>query len=116
MRSIKAAQAIVSRDYDGPMSFTEQQEFKAAFVVFVMSTLSAPCGKHDRVSDDYMHVIAHPGQIHSYDWAEYVMRRLLDAVSKLKADLASNVKTPLLSVLTGIPDKQCIFLHFFFVS
>lgn len=92
--SIKAAQSIAARDHDGPMSLSEQDEFKAAFVVFVMSTLLAPCGKHDRVSDDYMHVIVQPGQINSYDWAEYVMRRLLEAVSKLKADLASNVKMP----------------------
>lgn len=93
-RSIKAAQAIVARDHVGPMSFTQQEEFKAAFVVFVMSTLFAPCGKHDQVSDDYLHVTMYPGQINSYDWAEYVMRRLLEAVSKLKADLATHVKTP----------------------
>ncbi|XP_021311418.1 uncharacterized protein LOC8070423 [Sorghum bicolor] len=94
LRSIKAAQAIVVRHHDGPMSLIEQDEFKAAFVVFVMSSLFAPCGKHDHVSEDYMHAIVHPGQIKSYDWAEYVMRRLLEAVSKLKADLSSNIKTP----------------------
>lgn len=76
------------------MSLTDQDEFKAAFVVFVMSTLLAPCAKHDRVCDDYMHNIEQPGQINSYDWAEYVIRRLLEAVSKLKADIVSNVKVP----------------------
>lgn len=81
LRSIKAAQAIVVRDHDGPMSLTDQDEFKAALVVFVMSTLLAPCAKHDRVCDDYMHIISQPGQINSYDWAEYVIRRLLEAVS-----------------------------------
>lgn len=94
LRSIKVAQGIVAKDHEGPMSTTEQDEFKAAFVVFVMSTLLAPCAKHDRVSDDYLHTIEQPGQICSYDWAEYVIRRLLDAVSKLKADIANNVKVP----------------------
>lgn len=55
--SIKAAQAIVDRNHDGPMSLAEQDEFKAAFVVFVMSTLLAPISKHDRVCDDYFHTI-----------------------------------------------------------
>ena len=59
-----------------------------------MSTLLAPCAKHDCVSDDYLHTIEQPGQICSYDWAEYVIRRLLDAVLKLKADIANNVKVP----------------------
>ncbi|XP_066350290.1 uncharacterized protein [Miscanthus floridulus] len=76
------------------MSTTEQDEFKAAFVVYVMSTLLAPCAKHDRVPDDYLHTIEQPGQICSYDWDEYVIRRLLDAVLKLKADIANNVKVP----------------------
>ncbi|OQU78177.1 uncharacterized protein LOC8076993 isoform X1 [Sorghum bicolor] len=94
LRSIKAAQAILLRECDGLMSLSEQAEFKAAFVVFVMASLFAPCGKHDRVSEDYMHAIVNPGNIKSYDWADFVLRRLLSAVSKLKADLSSNVKTP----------------------
>ena len=84
-RSIKVAQGIVSREIEGPMSAIEQGEFRAAFVVFVLSTLLAPCAKHDRVSDDYMHAIQNPAQIRFYDWAEYVLRRLLDAVAKLKS-------------------------------
>jgi len=94
LRSIKAAQAILLRECDGLMSLSEQAEFKAAFVVFVMASLFAPRGKHDRVSEDYMHAIVNPGNIKSYDWADFVLRRLLSAVSKLKADLSSNVKTP----------------------
>ena len=93
-RSIKVAQGIVSREIEGPMSAIEQGEFRAAFVVFAMSTLLAPCAKHDRVSDDYMHAIQNPAQISSYDWTEYVLRRLLDAVAKLKSDIANNVKVP----------------------
>ena len=54
----------------------------SAFVV----NLTRPCAKHDRVCADYMHIIVQPGQINSYDSAEYVIRRLLEAVSKLKAD------------------------------
>jgi hypothetical protein len=76
------------------MSLTEQDEFKAAFIIFVTSKLLAPIAEHDRVCDDYMHTILQPGHINSYDWAEYVIQRLLEAVSKLKADIASNVKVP----------------------
>jgi hypothetical protein len=119
LRSIKAAQAIVVRHHDGPMSLIEQDEFKAAFVVFVMSSLFAPCGKHDHVSEDYMHAIVHPGQIKSYDWAEYVMRRLLEAVSKLKADLSSNIKTPYIygcSLFLQVAPLRNIFLPMSFAT
>lgn len=50
----------MSREPDAPMSTAGQDEFKAAFVVFVMSTLLAPNAKHNRVSGDYMHIIKHP--------------------------------------------------------
>lgn len=53
------------------MSAIEEEDFRTAFVVFVMSTLLAPCAKHDRVSDDYLHAIQNPAHISSYDWAEY---------------------------------------------
>jgi len=42
LHSIKAAQAVLVRDRDGLMTLTEQDEFKAAFVLFVMSSLFAP--------------------------------------------------------------------------
>ena len=92
LRSIKAAQAIVVRDHDGPMSLINQDEFSIR--CFCNVNLTRPCAKHDRVCADYMHIIVQPGQINSYDSAEYVIRRLLEAVSKLKADLASKVKVP----------------------
>lgn len=96
LRSIKQAQAIVSRVYGRPMSSHDQDEFKVAFVVFVMSTLLAPNAKHDRVFDDFTHIIKFPADIADYDWADYVFRRLLDAVSKLKSDIANSVKVPYL--------------------
>jgi hypothetical protein len=113
LRSIKAAQAVLVRERDALMTSTEQDEFKAAFVLFVMSSLFAPCGKHDRVSDDYMHAIVDPSNIRSYDWADFVLRRLLAAVSKLKADLSSNVKTPYIyGCSLFLQVLPCIYMFF----
>lgn len=100
--SIKAAHAIVVREQEGPMSLIEQDEFKAAFVVFVMSSLLAPSSKHDRVSDDYMHIIAQLAQINSYDWAEYVLRCLLEAEGRFSKQCEDAIHIWMLVVLAGI--------------
>jgi hypothetical protein len=47
-RSIKAAQEVIEREYDGMMTIDEEKAFKAAFVIFVISTLLAPGSKYDQ--------------------------------------------------------------------
>jgi hypothetical protein len=47
-RSIKAAQEVIEREYDGMMTTDEEKAFKAAFVIFVISTLLAPGSKYDQ--------------------------------------------------------------------
>ncbi|KAF8696655.1 hypothetical protein HU200_036275 [Digitaria exilis] len=41
-----------------------------------------------------------PSDIDKYDWAEYVIRKLFDAVLKVKSDLKGNVKGPLITGCT----------------
>lgn len=94
-RSIKAAQEVIERDYGRPMSQDEENAFKAAFVIYVASTLLAPGAKYDCPSVDYWNALADPSDIDKYDWADYVIRRLFDAVLKVKSDLKKgNVKAP----------------------
>ncbi|CAO2161046.1 unnamed protein product [Urochloa humidicola] len=91
--SIKVAQEIIERDYGRSMSPTEENAFKVAFVVYVMSTLLSP-----GASKEYWDALADPSVIHTYDWSEYVIQRLMDAVLKLKSDLNSNKKV---NTITG---------------
>nr|CAB3473327.1 unnamed protein product [Digitaria exilis] len=65
-----------------------------------MSTLLAPGAKYDCPSVDYWNAIGVPSDIDKYDWAEYVIRKLFDAVLKVKSDLKGNVKGPLITGCT----------------
>lgn len=99
-RSIKAAQGVIERDYGLGMTAEQQDSFKVAFVIYVMSTRISPGAKYDCPSVDYWNAIAVPSDIDKYDWADYVIRKLLDAVLKLKSDLKGNVKGPLITGCT----------------
>ncbi|CAL5005592.1 unnamed protein product [Urochloa decumbens] len=87
VRSIKVAQEVLTRSYGADMSEAQCRAFKAAFVIYVTSTVLAPGGKYDYMMVDYWSCIAEPSDIASYDWADYVLRRLFDAVVKLKKNL-----------------------------
>jgi hypothetical protein len=93
-RSIKLAQHVIERDYPGPMTKTEADTFRVAFGVFVVSNLLSPSAKFDYASIDYWNAIQDPDSIISYDWSEYVIVRLLEAVRKLKQDISINIKFP----------------------
>ncbi|CAN6210326.1 unnamed protein product [Urochloa humidicola] len=92
VRSIKAAQEVLTRVYGEEMSEAECCAFKAAFVIYVMSTVLAPGAKHDYLSVDYWGAIVDTDEITSYDWADYVLRRLFESVIKLKNDLKGRGK------------------------
>ncbi|XP_039794970.1 uncharacterized protein LOC120660492 isoform X2 [Panicum virgatum] len=86
-RSIKAAQEVVEKQCSGTMTDTEQDAFKVAFVIYLMSTLLAPGSKYDYVSLEYWGALVEPASIKDFDWCEYVLRKLLQAVVKLKNEL-----------------------------
>jgi len=96
-RSIKVVQEIIDGAYSDQMSKQEEDAFRVAFVVFVVSTLLSPSAKHDYASVDYWNTLEDPSSISKYDWSEYVMTRLLDAVTKLKQDVSSSIKFPIIT-------------------
>ncbi|TVU05969.1 hypothetical protein EJB05_49155 [Eragrostis curvula] len=91
-RSIKAVQEVVDCDYGPFMTKDQEDTFKVSFVVFVMSCVLVPCVKHDYVTAEYWDALVHPEDIKKFDWAAYVLRRLLDAVFKLKSDLERKIR------------------------
>lgn len=93
-RSIRVIQDVLERSYSYPMSNDEENAFRVAFVVFVVSTLLCPSSKHDYANIDYWNAIEDPGMLSTYDWSDYVITKLLDAVTKLKQDVSGNVKFP----------------------
>ena len=86
-RSIKTAQEVVERKYNNKMTEAEQAAFKVAFVIYIMSTLLSPGSKYDYVFVDYWSALVEPCSIGKFDWSEYVIRKLFQAVVKLKTEL-----------------------------
>ncbi|KAG2584513.1 uncharacterized protein LOC120712637 isoform X1 [Panicum virgatum] len=100
---------VIVKDYGGVMSAREQDAFKAAFVVYVMSTLLVPGAKHDYAGVNYWNAIVDPSKISCYDWGDYVVHRLMDAVVKVKADIRKGIKA---CNITGC----CLFLHVLYLD
>ena len=72
------------------------EQFKVAFLVFVMSTLFVPGAKHDHVCVDYW------GAHHVFicDWADYyIHNKLLASVSNFKSDSRSGCQHGILKNL-----------------
>ncbi|TVU50228.1 hypothetical protein EJB05_01592 [Eragrostis curvula] len=91
-RSITAVQEVVDRDYGPLMSKEQEDTFKVSFVVLVMSCVLVPCSKHDYVTAEYWDALVKPDDINKFDWAAYVLQRLIEAVMKLKSDLERKVR------------------------
>lgn len=93
-RSIKVVHELIERAYVHPMTKAEEDAFRVAFVVFVVSNLLSPSAKHEYASIDYWNALQNAVSIFRYDWSEYVIVRLLDAITKLKQDVSSSIKFP----------------------
>lgn len=98
------------------MSKQEEDAFRVAFVVFVVSTLLSPSAKHDYASVDYWNALEDPSSISKYDWSEYVMTRLLDAVTKLKQNVSSSKKFPIITGCSLFLQVFPFFLPLFIVA
>lgn len=102
--SIRAVQEVIERIYPDGMSKDQEDAFKVAFVVFVMSTLFVPGAKHDYVCVDYWLALVDADTIHLFDWADYILHRLLASVAKFQTDTRAGCRAP---NVTGC----CLFLQ-----
>ena len=93
-QSIKAVEELVGTKYSSDMTPDQEDAFRVAFVVFVMSTLFVPGAKHDYVHVDYWGALSNPKKIHEFDWAAYVHKRLIASAAKYKADTETGSKAP----------------------
>lgn len=82
--SIKASQEVLERKYGNEMTQSDQDAFKVAFVIYIISTLLSPGSKYDYVSVDYWDALVDPSSIGDFDWSDYVIKKLFQAVVKLK--------------------------------
>lgn len=88
--SLTAAEEFLLRDINEDSSKLEKDCFQIAFVIFVMGHVLAPTTKHNYSTIDFWGAIANTEMIQQFNWCEYVLQYLLDAVRKLKKDMMSN--------------------------
>ncbi|CAL4900275.1 unnamed protein product [Urochloa decumbens] len=93
-RSIKAILDVIQREHGSVMSYGECVSFKLAFVVYVLSTVLAPGSRYDYVFLDFLDALEDPTEIASYDWSEYVFRKVLGGIKQMRNVLTSGKKVP----------------------
>ena len=103
VHSLRAAENFLLRDINENSCKLEKDCFQIAFVIFVTGHVLAPTTKHNYATIDYWGAIANTEAIVQFNWCEYVLVQLLDAVKKLKSDMLANNQS---TNLTGC--------HFFF--
>lgn len=94
--SLEAAEQLLLRDISESSSKLEKDCFQIAFVIFVMGHVLAPTTKHDYGTIDYWGALADTESISQFNWCEYVLECLMEAVRRLKNDMmAGNMSTNL---------------------
>ncbi|CAL4921183.1 unnamed protein product [Urochloa decumbens] len=93
-RSIRSLEGIIDREYGDAMSDRDAAVFKIAFVIYVMSTMLSPGCRFDYAGVEYWDCLHDVADIGSYDWCDYVVRKVIDAVVKMKNDLNATGRVP----------------------
>uniref|UniRef100_A0ACD5Z8M2 Uncharacterized protein n=1 Tax=Avena sativa TaxID=4498 RepID=A0ACD5Z8M2_AVESA len=88
--SLKAAENFLTRDITEESSKIEKDCFQIALVIFVMGHILAPSIKHDYATIDFWGALADTENIGQFNWCEYILQSLLDAVGKYKTDVRNN--------------------------
>ncbi|CAL5032059.1 unnamed protein product [Urochloa decumbens] len=91
-RRMKSVLELIKREHMFQMSERECVAFKVAFVIYMISTVLAPGNRYDHVYLDYAEALLDHSNIGAYDWAGFVFRKLIDAITNMKLGLMSNNK------------------------
>jgi hypothetical protein len=91
--SLLAAGRVVKKQYSGKMTKKQCDNFKVSFVVFVVGHFLAPTTRNNVGNSSFWGALRDPDQISQYNWAEYVLKNLVDAAIKVQEDIEEqNIK------------------------
>ncbi|XP_048552405.1 uncharacterized protein LOC125532371 [Triticum urartu] len=90
VHSLRAAEEFLLRDISKASSKLEKNCFQISFIIFVMGHVLAPRTKHDYDTIDYWGALANTENISQFNWCEFVLEFLLEAVRRLKNDMMAN--------------------------
>ncbi|CAO2204583.1 unnamed protein product [Urochloa humidicola] len=81
-RSFRAVENVLQKHIDDHAAQVEIDNFKVAFVIFVMGHLLAPAAKHDQVNLDFWGAFKYPDRIDQYNWCRYVYSYVIEAAQR----------------------------------
>ncbi|XBH56065.1 hypothetical protein VPH35_077989 [Triticum aestivum] len=90
VHSLRAAEEFLMREIAESSSKLEKDCFQIAFVIFVMGHVLAPRTKHDYGTIDYWGALANTENISQFNWCEFFLDFLIEAVCRLKNDMMAN--------------------------
>jgi hypothetical protein len=90
--SLKAAESFLLRDITDDSSKIEKDCFQIAFIIFMMGHILAPSTKYDYATIDFWGALGNTDNIAQYNWCEYILQSLMDAVDKYNRDVRQNAQ------------------------
>lgn len=77
--TVEAAETFVQQELPRVLSNEHSDNFKIAFVIFVMGRFLAPSPDHPDGHTNFWGALQNPDEIPLYNWSAYVLSNLLDA-------------------------------------
>ncbi|KAL6610748.1 hypothetical protein ACP70R_040717 [Stipagrostis hirtigluma subsp. patula] len=85
--SLVAAGRIVKQDYNGGMTKSQMDNFKVAFVIFVVGHLLAPTNRNNVGNSSFWGALLKPDEIGEYNWSEFLLVNLMQAARNVQNDI-----------------------------
>ncbi|XBH98719.1 hypothetical protein VPH35_128187 [Triticum aestivum] len=93
---LKAAELVVRREWDGSVTTERVEEFKVAFVVWIV-------GRHDdHGCSDFWGSLYNANEIGEYNWSAYFLAHIMDAAARVQSDIRNKRATTAM-LITGCP-------------
>lgn len=93
---VEAAEYFVQLELPTPLCKEHVDNFKVAFVLFVMGRFLAPSTDHPDGNTNFWGALQNPDEIPSYNWSSYLLGNIMDAARLLNWVIPS--KKPLTTV------------------
>ncbi|KAM3208856.1 hypothetical protein ACQJBY_063510 [Aegilops geniculata] len=100
---LKAAELVVRREWDGSVTAERVEEFKVAFVVWIVGRFLAPSTKHDdHGCSDFWGSLYNANEIREYNWSAYFLAHIMGAAARVQSDI-KNKRATTAMLITGCP-------------
>jgi hypothetical protein len=110
---VETAESVIHKDISLQMCKTDVDQFKIAFVIFIMGRFLAPTTVFCHGNYNFWHALLNPDEIKDYNWSDYVLSCLLDSARVVY--FGKFLKKPVVTI-TGCPILlQVIFILMIYI-